>query len=245
MKNEEEKMQEFIKDFTNAHDSIRKVKGIDEAAKVIKISLKTAIIIGIIVAIIVSIPIAIMIYDNMSVVFTMDKEDYISKFEKTYRQQIEIVEDDSTNKGNGTIVFKTQKEPMVEFKAVKKIAGGVETYYLEYEGKALNYYIENGPKEIFQGVEVEKTPRKVVLNMFKSAEIFDFKAYLPIESYGKIEEGVHQLLAIKKFMQEKIETFEIPLSLKIEYTRNKCYNINKKKRKNRLLTKKSSYIIGT
>ena len=215
MKNEEEKMQEFIKDFTNAHDSIRKVKGIDEAAKVIKISLKTAIIIGIIVAIIVSIPVAIMIYDKMSVVFTMDKESYITKIEKGYRQRIEIIEDNSTKKGNGAIVFRTQKEPIVEFKSVKTILGGVENYYLEYEGNALNYYIENGPKEIFKGIEIEKTLRRITLNMFRSEEVEEFKAYLPIENYSQIEEGVHQLVELKRFMKEKIKKFEIPLYFSI------------------------------
>lgn len=214
MKNEEEKMQEFIKDFTNAHDSIRKVKRIDETAKVIKISLKTAIIIGIIVTIIMIIPIAIMVYDKMSIVFTMDKERYIAKIEKDYRQKVEIVEDNSTKKGNGVILFRTQKEPVVQFKSVKTISGGVEEYHLEYEGNALSYYIENG-EEIFKGIELEETPRRITLNMFKSEEILEFKAYLPIENYSQIEEGVHQLLEIKKVMKEKIKTFEIPLYLKI------------------------------
>lgn len=228
MKNEEEKMQEFIKDFTNAHDSIRKVKGIDEAAKVIKISLKTAIIIGIIVAIIVSIPIAIMIYDKMSIVFTMDKEAFIGKIEKDYRQRLEIIEDNSTNKGNGAILFKTQKEPIVEFKAVKTIVGGVERYYLEYEGNAFNYYIENGPEELFKGIEIEKIESGISINIFRREEFYEYKAYLPIEDYSQIEESVHQLLALKKFMKEKIKNFEIPLYLKIgDYTSWYDYNQEK------------------
>lgn len=228
MKNEEEKMQEFIKDFTNAHDSIRKVKGIDEAAKVIKISLKTAIIIGIIVAIIVSIPVAIMIYDKMSVVFTMDKESYITKIEKGYRQRLEIIEDNSTKKGNGAIVFRTQKEPILEFKSVKTVVGGVDSYYLEYEGNALNYYIENGPKEIFKGIEIEKNLRRINLNMFRSEEVEEFKAYLPIENYSQIEEGVHQLVELRRVMKEKIKTFEIPLYLKIgDYTSGYDYKQEK------------------
>lgn len=228
MKNEEEKMQEFIKDFTNAHDSIRKVKGIDEAAKVIKISLKTAIIIGIIVAIIVSIPVAIMIYDKMSVVFTMDKESYITKIEKGYRQRLEIIEDNSTKKGNGAIVFRTQKEPILEFKSVKTVVGGVDSYYLEYEGNALNYYIENGPKEIFKGIEIEKNLRRINLNMFRSEEVEEFKTYLPIEDYSQIEEGVQQLVELRRFMKEKIKKFEIPLYLKIgDYTSGYDYKQEK------------------
>ena len=228
MKNEEEKMQEFIKDFTNAHDSIRKVKGIDEAAKVIKISLKTAIIIGIIVAIIVSIPVAIMIYDKMSIVFTMDKESYITKIEKDYKQRLEIIEDNSTNKGNGAIIFKTKKEPIVEFKSVKTVAGGVESYYLEYEGNALNYYIENGPKEIFKGIEVEKTTGGNSINIFRIEEFYEYKAYLSKEGYEQIEEGVHQLVELKKFMKEKIKKFEIPLYLKIgDYTSGYDYKQEK------------------
>lgn len=217
MKNEEEKMHEFIKDFTNAHGSIRKVKGIEETAKVIKISLKTAIMIGTIVAIIVSIPVAIMIYQKtMSILFTMDKEGFVAKIEKDYKQRLEIIEDNSTNKGNGAIIFKTKKEPIVEFKSVKTVAGGVESYYLEYEGKALNYYIENGPKEIFKGIEIEKTTEETSINIFRREEFYEYKAYLPKEEYEHIEEGVHQLVELKKFMKEKIKKFEIPLYLKIE-----------------------------
>ena len=148
MKDEEEKMHEFMKDFTNAHDNLPKVKGIDGTFKAIKISVKTFIIIGTIVAIIMIIPIVAMVVDKASIVFTMDKEGYITTIEKNYRQRIEIVEDNSTKKGNGVILFKTEREPIVEFKSVKTIAGGVESYYIEYEGKALKYYIENGEEEI-------------------------------------------------------------------------------------------------
>lgn len=215
MKNEEEKMHEFIKDFTNAHSSIRKVTGIEETAKAIKISLKTAIIIGSIVATIVLIPIIIMIFQNVSIMFTMDKEGYISKIEKTYRQRLEIIEDNSTKKGNGAILFRTKKEPIVEFKSVKTVAGGVESYYLEYEGNALSYYIENGPKEIFKGIEIEKIAIRTAINMFWKEEFHVYKTYLPIENYGQIEAGVHQLVELKKFMKKKIKKFEIPLYLKI------------------------------
>lgn len=215
MKDEEEKMHEFMKDFTNAHDNLPKVKGIDGTFKAIKISVKTFLIIGTIVAIIVSIPVAFMIYEKMAVVFTMDKERFIAKIEKDYKQRLEIVEDNSTKKGNGTILFKTQREPMLEFKAVKTIAGGIENYYLEYEGKALNYYVENGPEEIFNGIEITKDVCKISINIFKTEEFYEYKAYLTIEDYSQIEEGVHQLVELKKFMKKKIRKFEIPLYLKI------------------------------
>lgn len=215
MKDEEEKMHEFMKDFTNAHDNLPKVKGIDGTFKAIKISVKTFIIIGTIVAIIMIIPIVAMVVDKASIVFTMDKEGYITTIEKNYRQRIEIVEDNSTKKGNGVILFKTEREPIVEFKSVKTIAGGVESYYIEYEGKALKYYIENGEEEIFKEIEIVEIPRSITINMFKSEEILEFEAYLPIESYSQLEDGVRQLIELRKFMKKKIRTFEIPLHIKI------------------------------
>ena len=215
MKDEEEKMHEYIKDFTNAHSTIKKVEGIDGTFRTIKISVKTFLIIGTIVAIIMIIPIVAMVVDKASIVFTMDKEGYITTIEKNYRQRIEIVEDNSTKKGNGVILFKTEREPIVEFKSVKTIAGGVESYYIEYEGKALKYYIENGEEEIFKEIEIVEIPRSITINMFKSEEILEFEAYLPIESYSQLEDGVRQLIELRKFMQKKIRTFEIPLHIKI------------------------------
>ena len=215
MKDEEEKMHEYIKDFTNAHSTIKKVEGIDGTFRTIKISVKTFLIIGTIVAIIMIIPIVAMVMDKASIVFTMDKEGYITTIEKNYRQRIEIVEDNSTKKGNGVILFKTEREPIVEFKSVKTIAGGVESYYIEYEGKALKYYIENGEEEIFKGIEIVEIPRSITINMFKSEEILEFEAYLPIESYSQLEDGVRQLIELRKFMKKKIRTFEIPLHIKI------------------------------
>lgn len=220
MKDEEEKMHEFMKDFTNAHDNLPKVKGVEETFRAVKISVKTFLIIGIIVAIIMIIPTAFLIYDKtMSIVFTMDKDGFIAKIEKDYKQSLEIVEDNSTKKGNGAILFKTQREPIVEFKAVKTIRNGVERYYLEYEGNALNYYIKNGTEEIFKGIEIEKIPNETSINIFKTEEFYEYKAYLSKEGYDQIEEGVHQLVKLKKFMEEKIKKFEIPLYLKIgDYT---------------------------
>lgn len=215
MKDEEEKMHEYIKDFTNAHSTIKKVEGIDGTFRTIKISVKTFLIIGTIVAIIMIIPIVAMVMDKASIVFTMDKEGYITTIEKNYRQRIEIVEDNSTKKGNGVILFKTEREPIVEFKSVKTIAGGVESYYIEYEGKALKYYIENGEEEIFKGIEIVEIPRSITINMFKSEEVLEFEAYLPIENYSQLEDGVRQLIELRKFMQKKIRTFEIPLHIKI------------------------------
>lgn len=215
MKDEEEKMHEYIKDFTNAHSTIKKVEGIDGTFRTIKISVKTFLIIGTIVAIIMIIPIVAMVMDKASIVFTMDKERYITTIEKNYRQRIEIVEDNSTKKGNGVILFKTEREPIVEFKSVKTIAGGVESYYIEYEGKALKYYIENGEEEIFKGIEIVEIPRSITINMFKSEEVLEFEAYLPIENYSQLEDGVRQLIELRKFMQKKIRTFEIPLHIKI------------------------------
>jgi len=242
MKDEEEKMHEFMKDFTNAHDNLPKVKGIDGTFRAIKISMKTALIIGAIVAIVVSIPVVAMIYDKtMSVMFTMDKDAYIHTIENTYGQRLSIISDESTKKGNGVILFRTERKPIVEFKAVKTISGGVESYDLEYEGNALNYYIEKG-EETFQGIEIEKTVRNKPLNMFESVEIGEFKAILSKEDYSQIEEGVRQLLAIKKFMQEKIKKFEIPMYLKIgDYTNGYDYKDMKEEEEIVYQTKQSYY----
>lgn len=216
MKNEEEKMHEFIRDFTDAHGTIKKVEGIDKTEKVIKITFRTAMIIGSILFIIMAIPISIMVYQRTSIMFnTMSKEKYIRKVEKMYGQKLEIVSDQSSRKGNGVIIFRTKKEPVIEFKAVKTIFDGGERYGTEYEENALRYYLEHGDEKIFQGIEIEQTTISVRVSALVTEELVRFKVFLEKENEGEIEEGVHQLVELKKFMKEKLKRFEIPLYLKI------------------------------
>ena len=122
MKDEEEKMKEFMKDFTNAHGELPKSKWIDPIFHFAEKLLKVAIVIGIFLVIITSAPLAIQIYNkSISNLMAMDKQGFIRKIEKMYEQKIEIVEDKSSYKGNGEMILKTTKEPIIEFTDRKSV----------------------------------------------------------------------------------------------------------------------------
>ncbi len=120
----------------------------------------------------------------------------------------------------------------------------MESYYIEYEGKAFKIlYRKWEKKRYLKGIEIVEIPRSITINMFKSEEILEFEAYLPIESYSQLEDGVRQLIELRKFMQKKIRTFEIPLHIKIgEYIGG--YDYKEMKAEERLFIKKNRIIIG-
>ena len=230
MKDEEEKMKEFMKDFTNAHGELPKSKWIDPIFHFAEKLLKVAIVIGIFLVIITSAPLAIQIYNkSISNLMAMDKQGFIRKIEKMYEQKIEIVEDKSSYKGNGEMILKTTKEPIIEFTVGKNI---FDNYIIDYEDKAFIYYMENSNEPIFQGVELKRETKNLVYSQFGKVETLSCQGYLQIESYDKIEEGVRQLIAIKSFMEQKVKQFNVPLSLKIgEYTSSYDYQTEKKNQK--------------
>lgn len=230
MKDEEEKMKEFMKDFTNAHGELPKSKWIDPIFHFAEKLLKVAIVIGIFLVIITSAPLAIQIYNkSISNLMAMDKQGFIRKIEKMYKQKIEIVEDKSSYKGNGEMILKTTKEPIIEFTVGKNI---FDDYIIDYEDKAFIYYMENSNEPIFQGVELKRETKNLVYSQFGKVETLSCQGYLQIESYDKIEEGVRQLIAIKSFMEQKVKQFNVPLSLKIgEYTSSYDYQTEKKNQK--------------
>lgn len=213
MKNEDEKMQEFMKGFTNAHGKLPKSKWIDPVFHFAEKLLKIAIVIGIIIIIIMLIPLAVQVYEKaVSNLMTMDKRSFIKRIEKTYNQKVEILQDDSTYKGNGKMTLRTLKEPQIEFSTGKNI---YDDYILDYEEKALLYYVQQDKEGLFRGLEIEEGKKTIVYSQFGRVELLECKGYLPIESYENIEEGVHQLLEIKNFMVQKIKQFKVSLYLKI------------------------------
>lgn len=213
MKNEDEKMQEFMKDFTNAHGELPKSKWIDPTFNFAKKLLKVTIVIGIITIILMLIPLSIQVYDKaISNVMSLDKEGFIKKIEKTYGQKIEMIQDESTYKGNGKMVFRTTKEPIIEFTTGKNV---FDDYILDYEDKALLYYAEKDSEGLFKGLTIEQGTKSLRYSQFYTVEVLECKGYLSIEGYDQIEEGVRQLIGIRKFMTQKLKQFKIPLHLKI------------------------------
>lgn len=229
MKDEDEKMKEFMKDFTNAHGELPKSKWIDPVFHFSQKLLKATIVIGIIIIIIMLIPLTIQVYEKViSNLMTMDKRSFIKKIEKTYHQKVEMVQDDSTYKGNGKMTLRTLREPQIEFSTGKNI---YDHYILEYEDKALLYYVQNDNQGLLKGLEIEEGTKALRYSQFGSVELLECKGYLPIESYENIAEGVHQLLEIKQFMTKKLYQFEVPLYLKIgEYISLYDYKTEKGKK---------------
>lgn len=213
MKDEEEKMQEFMQDFTNAHGELPKSKWIDPVFHFSKKMLKTAIVLGVIIILIMIIPLGIQIYQKSVANFAaMDKRSFIQKIEKTYHQKVKILQDESTYKGNGKMILTTTKEPVIEFTAGKNM---LDDYILDYEDKALLYYAEQDSDGIFKNLKIEQGTKTLRYSQFFTVEALECKGYLEVEGYDQIEEGARQLIQIKKFMLKKLKQFKVPLYLKV------------------------------
>lgn len=214
MKDEKERMQEYLKDYTNAHSDLPKATGVDKIVHRINISLSTLMIIVTIIIILMLIPILGFVYSKTEVFFRMSKKDFIKKIEKTYGQKIEIVEDNSTIKGNGTLVLKTKKEPYITFNAAKQSEQFGESYYLDFEERAFVYYLKNSQDSIFDGITVDEEKKEISSN-YPDFQFLTCNIYLNIESYNQIEEACRQRQEIQKWMKKKIKNFDIEIHLKI------------------------------
>lgn len=219
MKDEKERMYEYFKDHTNAHGDLLRDSGVDKIVKKMNVSLSTIIVIVTIILILMFIAICFAIYPKIYLVFSMNKKDFIKTIEKTYGQKIEIVQDNSSEKGNGTIIFRTKKEPKVEFNAMKNVQ---DSYKLDYEEKAFIYYIENSNDEVFKNITYEKQAK--TFEKYPGFEIIECTGYLTIENYSEIEEASNRIYELQKWMTKKIKKFTVPIKLKIgDYISNVDY----------------------
>lgn len=210
MKDEKERMQEYLKDYTNAHGNLPKSKKTEKTIHSINISLSSLVIVFVIILIIMVLLICINIKMNFPVFFTMNKEQFIKEIENKYNQKVEIIEDNSTSKGNGIIAFKSKKEPNINFYASKH----QDSYRLDYEEKAFLYYMENSNDRVFENITVEQELREVD-NKYPDKKFLFCKIYLNINSYTDIESACKQRYELQKWMKQKIKTFDIEIHLKI------------------------------
>ena len=219
MKNEKERMKEYLKDYTNANSDLKRVDSVDKITKGLKISLNTILVVVIIAMIIMLFFIGLFIYPKIYLVFTMNKKQFLKEIEKTYGQKIEIVIDDSTYKGNGTFILRTKKEPKIEFHAAKD---SYDNYKLDLEDYTFIYYVENKVEPIFNGINIEK--KTETFYSYPDLEFTKCEGYLEVNSYEQIEMRSKQLFAIQKWMEKKIKKFSVPVYLKIgEYISNVNY----------------------
>lgn len=225
MKNEKERMQEYLQEHLNEieteHQKINKI------AKTINISLSTLFIIATIIAIIMVVIVALFIYPKINRVFAMDEKGLIKKIEKTYGQSIKIIEDNATKKGNGTYIFQTKKEPILEFHVGKNAYDTIES---DFETIAFLYYLQHPEKtnspEIWENIHYQASTRQS--SAIKNLELTDCIAYASIENYEQIEQAAKQIYQIKQFLWKKIKTCNIPISIKIkDYISSVGYEKNK------------------
>ncbi len=216
MKDEKERMQEFIKPYTNAGGDLPKNAGIDKTVHAINISLKTMMVIIVIIVILMLIPILAFVYSKTEVFFRMNKKDFIKRIEKTYGQKIEIIEDNSTVKGNGTYIFKTKKEPYITFNGIK-ISNTYEGYNLDFEENAFTYYFENSQDSVFDNITLEKSFKNYFGNY--DIQFLSCNICLNIDSFNQIEQACKQRKQLQEWMKDKIKKFDVEIHLKIgDYT---------------------------
>ncbi len=220
MKDEKERMQEYLKDYTNAHGNLPKNPKVDKVVNGINIGVKTIIGIIVVILILMSIPIFFYAKDKTAVFFTMDKEGFVKKLEKDYKQSIEIVEDYSSPKGNGNMVMRTLKEPQITFNTYKTMS---DFYSQDYEARAFIYYLENIESPLFDKVTIEKGEEQ-----YGDANFLTCTIFLNIDSADQIESACKEREELFDFMKKKMNTFEHNIYLKIGEYRSWVWALNRK-----------------
>lgn len=207
MKNEKKEMMEYINQLDN-----EKMQKTQKASKKITVMLSTVILTITVIIIIFFCAVASFFYNEIYLVFLQNQEQFVKKLESMYNQEIEIIEADCDEKGNGTYILRTKKEPQIEFHAAKEMYSNFET---DYQERALLYYAEKNP--LFQNVQV--TSSEQTSQYYKDFSLLKTYSYLPIQSYEQLEQASRTLYDIQKFMEEKVEDFSVLIYLKIaDYT---------------------------
>ena len=215
MKNEKKKMMQYINQLDD-----KKLKKAERASKTITITLSTIIFIITAIIIFFFSIIASFFYNEIYLVFSLGKEQFVKKLEIKYNQKIEILNANCDEYGNGTYILKTQKEPKIEFYAVKGLYNNFET---DYEDRMLIYYIENEKNPLFKNIKLTK--QEEVSSYYKNFKLLRCKTYFPIEKYEQIDEASKNLYQIQEFMEKNTNEFSTLTYLKIgEYISPVKYN---------------------
>lgn len=203
MINEKKKMMEYINQLDN-----EKMQKTEKASKKITVMLSTVILIITVIIIIFFCIVASFFYNEIYLVFLQNQEQFVKKLESMYHQDIEIVEADCDENGNGTYILKTKKEPKVEFKATKEMYSNFET---DYPQRALLYYAERN--SLLQDIQISTSEK--ASQYYSDFSLLKTYSYLPIQSYEQLEQASKTLYDIQKFMEKKIEDFSVATYLKI------------------------------
>ena len=204
MKNEKERMQEYLKEYTDAHSSIKKVEGIEKLNKGIEVSTKTAIIILTIVTLITVYLIIQFLIPKIAVFFTMNKKQFIRKIEKTYNQKFEIVEDYSSPKGNGLFIMQTKNEPKIKFYATKN---SYDEWKIDYEDRYFMYLVDNQVDSIFKDIKYKIT--EIPIMGYNNYSFVKCEGTLEINSFNDIENACNVIYELEDFLKNKSERFNI------------------------------------
>ena len=217
MKNEKERMTHYVENLKDIH-----VKSVEKVAKGLKISLGTlAIIITVIIAI-MGILIGSIISVQTQNIFTMNKEQFLQKIEKSYEQKIEVLQDNSVSRrGTGTYILKTKRKPQIEFHAIKSRVR--DSYLIDYEERAILYYASQKETALFENIEIEE--KQKLHSEYSEFEIIECTLTLKISSYEEIENASRQLYELTNWLKQRLNTLNISPYLKIgeDYTSPVCY----------------------
>ena len=203
MINEKKKMMEYINQLDN-----EKMKKTEKASKKITVMLSTVILAITVIIIIFFCIVATFFYNEIYLVFLQNQEQFVKKLENMYHQDIEIIEANCDENGNGTYILRTKKEPQIEFHAAKEMYSNFET---DYPQRALLYYAEKN--SMFNNVQISTS--EGASQYYTHFSLLKTYSYLPIQSYEQLEQASTTLYNIQKFMEEKVEDFSVSTYLKI------------------------------
>ncbi len=216
MKNEKKKMMEYINQLDN-----KQMEKTEKTSKKLTVTLSTIVLMIVAMMIAFFYVIASFFYYEIYLAFSTEQQQFIMQLEKMYNQDIEIVESHCDDKANGTYVLKTNKEPKIEFHAVKQAYQNFET---DYQDRLLIYYAEQQKNELLQNVQLIK--QEETYEEYPEFPLLKCNSYLPIENYAQIDRASRKLYQIEQFLENKVEDFEALTYLKIgdDYVSTVKYN---------------------
>ena len=203
MKNEKERMEEYLKAYTDAHSDIKKVEGIEKLNKGIEISTKTTIIVLTVVTLIMVFVIIQFLIPKVAIFFTMNKKQFIKMLEKTYNQKLEIVEDYSSPKGTGLMILQTKREPIIKFYATKD---NYDEWKTDYEDRYFMYLVDNQVDSIFKDIKYKITEIPII--RYNNYSFVKCEGTLEINSFNDIENACNVIYELEDFLKDKSERFD-------------------------------------
>ena len=196
---------------------IKNNKKIQKAKKVIKITMKTTLILIISIMILILI-ICVWIYDT--IVASRYRINIKESIENKYSTKVKCIYKDIGLNKNGIYIFKLKENPDIKIHVIKKFGrteeDGVERY--------CKYYFEKWEDEYKSKFKVKEGFRESTLYPEKSKEwLLSYNICIDINSYQELIKSTEAIIRLIKYSKNSLVAIYIPLILDGE----KIYPCNK------------------